>query len=88
MTVLEAMACGAPVVVSKFAGIHEVLEDGRDCLIVDPNDADELSGAIVSLLRDRDLGARLGRAAAATVQGGFSWEAIARRHLEFYEKWM
>lgn len=87
MTVLEAMACGTPAVVSSFAGIHEVLEHGRDCLVVDPNDAGELAGAIVSLLEDRALASRLGGAAAATVQQGFSWEAIARSHLEFYEKW-
>ena len=50
---LEAMACGTPVVAAKLTAIPEVVGDAG--LLVDPLNIDELAGAILSLLKDRDL---------------------------------
>jgi mannosylfructose-phosphate synthase len=85
MTALEAMASGVPAVVSTFAGIQENLTPGGDCLIVDPLDEKGLAEAVSLLLRDRGLARRLARAGAQTVREEFSWEAIARKFIEFYE---
>lgn len=88
MTTTEAMACGTPVVASKFGGIKTVINTGENGVLVDPTDAQEFADAIVDLLKDPKKANRIGEAGAETVQSYLSWEAIARRHLEFYEKFM
>jgi len=61
LALLEAMAHGVPCVAPDVGGVREALGDAG--LIVAPRDADALAGAIVHLLSDRGLAARLGRRA-------------------------
>ena len=88
MTTTEAMACGTPVVASKFGGIKTVINTGENGVLVDPTDTKEFAQAIIDLLKNRDKAERIGQAGAKTVRDYLSWEAIARRHLEFYDKFM
>jgi UDP-glucose:(heptosyl)LPS alpha-1,3-glucosyltransferase len=60
--VLEAMACGLPVVTTKYAGASEIIEHGTSGLIVEPQVA-EIASAIM-LLADESLRARMGLVAA------------------------
>jgi glycosyltransferase involved in cell wall biosynthesis len=60
---LEAFARGRPVVASRVGGVTEVVTDSVTGLLVEPNDPDALARAVVSLLRDRELAARLGEGA-------------------------
>src|SRR5205085_2690229 len=72
--VLEAMACGAPVVASATTSIPEVTGDAA--LLCDPRDADELAAALRRVLDEGGLAARMredGLAQAAR----FSWDATA-----------
>ncbi|HEY49458.1 MAG TPA: glycosyltransferase family 1 protein [Dehalococcoidia bacterium] len=88
MTALEAMACRTPAVISKFSGVQEAFTSGVDCLVVDPFQSEEYARAIISLLRDRTLAAKLAQAGREVVLREFSWEAIAEKHLAFYRKYM
>ena len=63
---LEAMAAGLPVVTSPWAGAtRDLVVDGENGLVVDPDDVDALADALLRLAGDADLRARLGRAAYA-----------------------
>jgi mannosylfructose-phosphate synthase len=86
MTTTEAMACGTPVVASKFGGIRNVIKSGENGILVDPQDPQEFADAMINLLKDKGKADRIGRAGAQAVRDCLSWEAIARRFLEFYEK--
>ncbi len=88
MTSLEAMACETPVVASKFGGIRTVIDSGKNGLLVDSANAREFADAIISLLNDVPTTKRLGRAAYDTVQKHYSWEAIAEKHIAFYQKYI
>jgi glycosyltransferase involved in cell wall biosynthesis len=61
--VIEAMAAGLPVVVTRVGGLPDVVEHGKDGLIVEPKDPLALRDAMSSLLKDVGLRASLGRAA-------------------------
>lgn len=77
LPILEAMACGVPVVVSKLAGVSELIHDGVDgLLLADPSDATALAGKLDLLLANGDFRDRIGSAAIATATK-FSWDALA-----------
>lgn len=88
MTSQEAMACGTPVVASKFGGIRNTIRDGYNGFLVDPSSPEEFAEAILKLLKDKEKCSEIGHNAYKVILEEYSWEAIARRHLEFYEKFM
>jgi glycosyltransferase involved in cell wall biosynthesis len=57
----EAMACGVPIVASGISGVEEVVEDGREGLLVRPGDPQILKDVILRLASDRNLRLQLGR---------------------------
>jgi glycosyltransferase involved in cell wall biosynthesis len=77
LPILEAMACGVPVVVSKVAGVSELISDGIDGLLLDDaNDATALAGKLDLLLATGDFRDRIA-SAAITTAARFSWDALA-----------
>jgi phosphatidylinositol alpha-1,6-mannosyltransferase len=71
---LEASASGRPVIAGRSGGTDEHLVDGETGYLVDPTDAGEIAARIGSILSDRALAARLGRAGRALVCERFVWE--------------
>lgn len=83
IALIEAMALGRPAVVSRVGGLTEVVEHGKQGLVVNPGDPPALAEAIVTLLRDVGLRQQLGEAGrvrAAT----FDIRNAVRRHEEVY----
>jgi glycosyltransferase involved in cell wall biosynthesis len=74
---LEALAAGRAVIASRVAGIPDVVEDGREALLVPPGDADALASALTRLRDDPALREGLGSAARRKVASALSWEAAA-----------
>jgi glycosyltransferase involved in cell wall biosynthesis len=81
--VLEALACGTPVVASRVGGIPEQLAADTGVL-VEPGDPSALASAIDSLLADPERRARMGRAAAADARQRFSLERQIAAYLDLY----
>lgn len=75
----EYMAAGLPVVASNIGQIADIVDDGRNGLLVRPGSAHDLADAILCLAQDPALAARLGAAAGATVRTQHTWDAVARR---------
>jgi phosphatidylinositol alpha-1,6-mannosyltransferase len=75
---LEAAAYGKPVLAGNVGGALDSVSDGETGLLVDPRDPRAVAGAIVTLLLDRELAARLGAAGAARARN-FAWPVIAGR---------
>ena len=71
---LEAMACGLPVVSTDVSGIPELVESGRDGILVQPRNPEMLADALDHLLSDEGLRKQLGAAATAKVAKSFSVE--------------
>ena len=83
LPVLEAMACGTPVLTSKGSAPAEVAEDAA--LLVDPFSVDDLEEALHRLLSDETLRAEL-RAHGLERSRQFSWGRTARETLAVYER--
>ncbi len=82
---LDALACGTPVVGTYAGGIPEAIEHGRTGLLVKPHHPNDLAAAIVRLLKDPALRARLGAAGRAHVETAFSVERMVEGTLAVYE---
>ena len=85
LSVLEAMACGTPVVASRLGGLREVVRHGETGFLVPPGDVAGLRDHLELVLGDPGLGRRLGENARRLAIEQFSWDACARRCLEAYE---
>jgi glycosyltransferase involved in cell wall biosynthesis len=83
LPLLEAMACGTPVVASNAASLPEVVGDAAPQ--VDPNDIDALAEALAQVLTDDTLRA-VNRARGLERAAQFSWQAAAQKLLEVYER--
>lgn len=76
---VEAMACGAPVVTTPVSGIPELVANGVNGLLVPPDDPARLADALARLYDDPALRARLGQAGQETVRERFDGERLAGR---------
>jgi glycosyltransferase involved in cell wall biosynthesis len=82
---MEAMSTGAPVVATDVGGVAEIVSDGVSGTLVPPGDPVAFASAIVRILRDRELAARMSRAARERAVADFAIEASLRSHLRAYE---
>ena len=82
---LEAMACGTPVIATAVGGVPDVIEPGVNGLLVSTHAPGELAQAAQRLLEDPELGERLGAAASATARQCYGQEIITRNYLAEYQ---
>jgi colanic acid/amylovoran biosynthesis glycosyltransferase len=82
--VLEAMAAGLPVIATRCGGMDEVIDDGADGFLVDVGDVEAMQARLVQVADDRDLAARLGRAAGERARVEFDLSRQVRVFVEAY----
>jgi glycosyltransferase involved in cell wall biosynthesis len=86
LATLEAMASGLPVVVTRAAGVSELLTDGLDSIILqDPADVVQLARQLDRLMTDDRLRKSLGEEARKSAER-LSWEKVAERTLAVYRQ--
>src|SRR5919206_1816321 len=85
ITVLEALVLGKPVIAFETEDVKLALVDGETGLIVPNGDVDRLADRIVYLLRNPEVGARLGQAGQQLVAERFDFGVLAQRLEEFYQ---
>jgi glycosyltransferase involved in cell wall biosynthesis len=86
LAIVEAMACGRAVIVSREGGAAEVFADEEDAVAFEPRDPASLAGAIVALAGDPERRRRLGEQARLRVVARFSRERLGREVLAVYRQ--
>jgi len=84
ITAAEAMCFATPIVGTRCGGLEEVVDDGRQGVLVAVGDAPALAAAILALLADSLLAASLGRRGREAVRSRFAPHVVAEKMLEFY----
>lgn len=83
---LEAMALGKPVVATRVGGTPEIVHDGETGWLVPPRQPADLARATLRILKDPDLGARVGAQGRAFVASRFGATQVAARMAEVYRR--
>jgi glycosyltransferase involved in cell wall biosynthesis len=87
-TVLEALACGLPVIATAVDGIPEQVDDGRTGFLVPAGDAESMAGRVVQLLSNHALRSTMGECAAQIAGHKFGLERQVDAYLEWYEQFV
>jgi len=84
IVILEAWRAGVPVIATSLGGPRDVITDGVDGLLVDPEDLDALAGQLSRVISDPGLAKRLGEAGALRVRD-YTWAHTAQMYERVYE---
>src|SRR5688572_30831383 len=85
VSLLEAMACGVPLVQPRRGAFTEIIEKTSGGLLVEPDDPQSLADALLQIFQDRPRAEEMGRAGALGVRQHYSAAHMADRALEAYE---
>lgn len=85
MFLLEAMACGVPVVQPRRGAFTEVVEKTGGGLLVEPDNPESLANGLLEIYREPELGERLGTNGFENVRHHYSVTRMADRAVEVYE---
>jgi glycosyltransferase involved in cell wall biosynthesis len=83
---MEAMACGLPVITTAISGIPEIVENGVNGQLIPPDNPEALADALVCLNRDPQLARSLAREAQATVHERFDGERFASQLADLFRE--
>ncbi len=78
ISLVEASACGLPVVAGNSGGIPDAVRDGETGILVPPEDPAALADAVCRVLADRGLATRLGQNGRRAVETHFNWDRVVR----------
>ena len=81
---LEAAACGRPLIAADVPGCREAVRPGETGLLVPPHDVEALAAAIAALAADPLRRTAMGRAGRALIESQFTDEIVARQTLRLY----
>lgn len=82
--VLEAMAMEVSVVATKVGGVEELVEDGKNGLLFEPNDVDGIANGVIKILKDKQTAENFKRGSRAKVCNEFSFAARTKKMEDLY----
>lgn len=86
MVLIEANACGKPVIGSKVGGIKYVIRDGENGLLAPPKNPKALADAIIYLLENEDVARKMGRKGRMIVEREYTWKKSAEKTIRVLER--
>lgn len=85
-SLLEAAACGRPLIATDVPGCREIAREGINALLIPPDDFEALAKAIETLMNDRDLRVRFGKASRQIAVGEYSSLRIGNEITALYSR--
>ena len=86
LSIVEAMACGVPVVTTNVFGPKEIIRNNHNGIAVPPNDVESLAKAVARLLNDDELRKRISENGLKSVKDEYDIKKHARQLIDLYEE--
>lgn len=84
--IMEAMACGLPVVATEIGGIPEVVKDGENGILIDKKNVKSIVHSLEKLIENKSMCRKMGEHGRITIEEKFSWNNSAKKLIEIYNK--
>jgi len=81
--IIEAMACGKPIISTYCGGPEEIIDNYLNGILIEPNNPDKLADVIIQLIQDDQLIKKLIKNALKKVDTTFSWKIISKKYIKF-----
>lgn len=85
LKLFEAMSYGKAILLSDIPTLREVIDNGKDGIMVDPDDIDTWGDALDFLVQNREARVEMGCAARKKLESSYTWDIRAQRILEYFE---
>jgi len=86
-SLLEAMACGVPVISSRLDGVTDwVIKNGINGILIDPNNKNQLQNSLKNILSKQSYAQLLGIEANKSISENFSIKRVAKQYIDLYKK--
>lgn len=86
LVLIEALASGTPIIASRRGAMKTVVEDGVTGLLFEPDDVDDMREKVKTMINNRELRARLGRAARKRYLESYTPECTYEKLMQIYEE--
>jgi len=86
VVVLEASACGTPVIASRVGGVPDLIEDYKTGIITKPRSSSEITQALVKMMDNPELRLKMGKMAKERIELEFTWDRICNKLESFYSE--
>ena len=83
---LETMACGKPVITTKLVGTKELIIHGKTGILVEKDNVQQLTEALISLLKDKLLREKIGKTAYNYIKDKFTWDRLGNKTRKIYNE--
>jgi L-malate glycosyltransferase len=84
--ILEGMSCGLPLIATDIGGNRDIIEHGKNGLLIPPASPTSIADTIVELWTNNDLRKDLGKNARETILKKFTWDTIANNFVTIYNQ--
>ena len=85
VVLLEAMACGTPVIGSNIGGITDIIIDNKTGFLTQPENAENIAEKIIELLSNKGTRQMVSDNGLITIQENFSWDVVTNEFIETYQ---
>jgi len=86
LTVIEAMACGKPIITSRIGGIPSAIDDQINGILIPPGDVNMLAEKIILVLENKELREKLGKNAREKAVNEFNQDKMVSETMKIFEK--
>jgi sucrose-phosphate synthase len=86
LTVIEASACGVPVVATKYGGPSEIITDYENGILIDAKDPKDMAKKIKKILNNDEMYKRISKNAVKNARSNYSWNSCARKYLNVFKE--